>query len=109
MSLEFDIVLRLISSLARTEPGRGAVSGLVPSGDETSVRALLSETSEVWSFRIRHGRLPLADVEEIEGPLATIESGAFGGGGGRPLARRRPEVFHRAHRGSGFQLAAREP
>ncbi|MDQ2870868.1 MAG: Smr/MutS family protein [Acidobacteriota bacterium] len=85
MSLEFDVVLRLLSSLARTDPGRRVVSRLAPSGDEASVRALLSETSEVWSFRIRHGRLPLAGAEEIEGPLATIESGAFGPEDFRPV------------------------
>ncbi|MEP7133081.1 MAG: Smr/MutS family protein [Acidobacteriota bacterium] len=61
------------------------MAGLLPSRDEAGVRALLSETSEVWSFRIRHGRLPLAGVEEIEGHLATIASGAFGPEDFRPV------------------------
>ena len=61
------------------------MAALSPSRDEAAVRALLSETSEVWSFRIRHGRLPLAGVEEIEGHLATIASGAFGPEDLRPV------------------------
>jgi DNA mismatch repair protein MutS2 len=84
-SLELDVVLRLISSLARTDPGRRSVSSIIPSGTETEVRALLSETSEVWSFRTRNGRLPLSGVEEIEPALATIESGAFGPEDFRPV------------------------
>jgi DNA mismatch repair protein MutS2 len=50
---------------------------LEPAADADSVRGLLEETAEAWSFRIRHGRLPLAGVEGLAGPLATIESGAF--------------------------------
>ena len=84
-ALELDVVLRLISSLSRTDPGRRAVLLLAPAHDEASVRALLEETAEVWSFRIRHGRLPLAGVEELDGPLATIESGAFGPEDFRPV------------------------
>ncbi len=57
----------------------------MPSGDEARVRALLSETLEVSSFRIRHGRLPLAGVEEVEGHLTTIASGAFGPEDFRPI------------------------
>jgi DNA mismatch repair protein MutS2 len=84
-SLEFDVVLRLISSLARTDPGRRSVSSILPAGTEADVRTLLEETSEAWSFRTRHGRLPLAGVEEIDATLATIESGAFGPEDFRPV------------------------
>ncbi|MDQ2977912.1 MAG: hypothetical protein M3R62_01740, partial [Acidobacteriota bacterium] len=49
------------------------------------MRALLEETSEVWAFRIRHGRLPLAGVEDLAAPLTTIESGAFGPEDFRPV------------------------
>lgn len=58
---------------------------LVPATDEASVRALLEDTSEAWSFRIRQGRLPLAGVEDVSGPLATIESGAFAADDFRPI------------------------
>ncbi len=85
VALELDVVLRLISSLARTDPGRRAVLLVFPASDEASVRALLEETSEVWSFRIRHGRLPLAGVEDLDGAIATIESGAFGPEDFRPV------------------------
>ena len=49
------------------------------------MRALLEETSEIWAFRIRHGRLPLAGVEDVAAPLTTIESGAFGPEDFRPV------------------------
>ena len=38
--LEFGVVLRLISALSRTPPGRAAVLSLAPSHDETEVRRL---------------------------------------------------------------------
>jgi len=36
------------------------------------VRELLAETSEMWVFRARHGRLPLAGVEDVSPLLAAL-------------------------------------
>ena len=38
------------------------------------MRALLEQTSEAWSFRLRCGRLPLAGLEELSGRLSDLES-----------------------------------
>src|SRR5204862_409540 len=64
-ALELPLVLRLVASLARTPPGARALLDLAPAFDEPAVRELLAETSEMWVFRARHGRLPLAGVEDI--------------------------------------------
>ena len=71
-ALEFHLILRLVASLARTEPGRRAILELEPAGEEPAVRELLAETSEAWEFRARDGRLPLAGVEEISPLLETL-------------------------------------
>ncbi len=73
-ALEFDVVLRLVSSLARTEPGRRAIEQLTPARQESSVARLLEETSEAWAFRLRHGKLPLAGIVEISPILAALQS-----------------------------------
>src|SRR5262245_63957119 len=65
--------------MARTPPGRAAVLSLSPSPDETTVRRLLAETGEATAFQIRHGRLPLAGLEEI-GPVLDALAGAGGAG-----------------------------
>lgn len=44
-----------------------------------SVRERLEETSEAWTFRTRHGRLPLSGVDEIA-PVLEALSGAGGHG-----------------------------
>ncbi len=74
-------MLRLISALSRTPPGRAAVLSLAPSHDETEVRRLLDETGEAIAFQIRHGRLPLAGLEEIGASLGAL---AASGGAGSP-------------------------
>src|SRR5262249_61729292 len=73
-ALEFDVVLRLVSALARTPPGRRLVLAYTPAGDEPTVRARLEETAEAWSFRISHGRLPLSGIEEVAPLLAALEA-----------------------------------
>ena len=80
-SLEFGVVLRLVSALARTPPGRAAVLSLVPAHEEGSVARLLAETAEASAFLIRHGRLPLAGLDEV-GPA--LESLTDAGGSGAP-------------------------
>ena len=80
-SLEFGVVLRLVSSLARTPPGRAAVLSLAPALDEQRVLGLLAETAEATAFQIRHGRLPLAGLEEVGPALDTL---ADAGGSGAP-------------------------
>ncbi|MDQ2979784.1 MAG: hypothetical protein M3R62_11235, partial [Acidobacteriota bacterium] len=79
--LELPVVLRLISSLARTPPGRAAVLSLEPSYEEEAVRRLLEETGEAVAFGLRHGRLPLAGLEDIEPFLDEL---AQAGGSGSP-------------------------
>ena len=75
-ALEFDVVLQLVAALTRTPPGRGLLLQARPAHDEPSVRRLLEETSEAWSFRLREGRLPLAGVGEIAPLLSLLrESG----------------------------------
>ena len=92
-SLEFGVVLRLVSALARTPPGRAAVLSLAPALEESRVAALLAETAEASGFQIRHGRLPLAGLDEIGPALDALESA---GGSGAPedsvrsCARRAP-------------------
>ena len=80
-ALELGVVLRLVSALARTPPGRAAVLSLSPSPDEAVVRRLLAETGEATAFQIRHGRLPLSGLEEI-GPI--LDALAAAGGAGDP-------------------------
>ena len=48
---------------------------------ESEVRESLAETAEVWSFRIAHGRLPLAGVVDVSPVLGELEES---GGGGAP-------------------------
>jgi DNA mismatch repair protein MutS2 len=86
------------------------VLGLVPALDDKSVRDRLEEISEAWSFRIRQGRLPLAGVESVAGPLATIESGAFGAEDFRPIlsvARATASVRRALEKAEAPRLAAR--
>lgn len=85
-ALEFDVVLRLVSSLARTPPGQTRVLALLPATDESTIRALLEATAEIWSFRIRHGRLPVAGVEDLSPFLQSLEAA----GGGAAAADFRP-------------------
>jgi DNA mismatch repair protein MutS2 len=73
-ALEFDVVLRLVSSLARTPPGREATLRTTPSWDEASVRRRLDELSELALFRAREGRLPLAGLSDVAPSLAALES-----------------------------------
>ena len=80
-ALELPVVLRLISSLARTPPGRAAILFLEPAYDEPTVRRRLEETGEAIAFQIRHGKLPLAGLEDIEPFLDEL---AEGGGVGSP-------------------------
>jgi len=74
--LELGVVLRLISALARTPPGRAAVLFLSPSSEEDEVRRRLAEAGEALAFRIRHGRLPLAGLDDLSPALDLLtESG----------------------------------
>jgi DNA mismatch repair protein MutS2 len=72
-ALEFDVVLRLISTLARTPPGREAVLRTIPSWDETTVRRRLAEVSDLREFVAREGRLPLAGLHDVSPALAALE------------------------------------
>jgi DNA mismatch repair protein MutS2 len=74
--LELGVVLRLISALARTPPGRAAVLSLAPSSDEDEVRRRLALTGEAVAFHIRNGRLPLTGLEDVSPALDLLaESG----------------------------------
>jgi DNA mismatch repair protein MutS2 len=79
--LELGVVLRLVSALARTPPGRAAVLSLAPSTDESEVRRRLALTGEAVAFHIRHGRLPLAGLEDVSGALDLL---AQSGGSASP-------------------------
>ena len=79
--LELGVVLRLVSALARTPPGRAAVLSLVPALEEDGVSRLLAETAEASAFLLRHGRLPLAGLDDV-GP--SLDSLADAGGSGAP-------------------------
>jgi len=70
-----------VSQLARTPPGRSLLADSSPASDESAARALLEETSEAWQLRLRHGRLPLAGVEDIG---VSLESLSQAGGAARP-------------------------
>src|SRR4029079_1467599 len=72
-ALEFDVVLRLVSTLARTPPGREAVLQTTPSWDEPSVRRRLEEVSVLREFVAREGRLPLAGLQNVSPALAALE------------------------------------
>ena len=90
----------MVSSLARTPPGRRAILRLAPAYDEDTVARRLSETAETWEFRTRHGRLPLAGVEEIAPVLETLRAsgGAAAAEDFRPViaAARAAEAVRRA-------------
>ncbi len=62
----------MLSALARTPPGRRALSRLTPAFDEAAIRERLAETEELARFRAAHGRLPLAGVDEIAGALDAL-------------------------------------
>jgi DNA mismatch repair protein MutS2 len=70
-----------VASLARTDPGRRAILELTPEFEEPAIERLLAETSEAWDFRSRHGRLPLAGVEDV-GPV--LEALRASGGSAAP-------------------------
>ena len=70
-----------MSSLARTPPGRAAVLSLAPALEEARVAELLAETAEASGFRIRHGRLPLAGLDDVGPALGALASA---GGSGAP-------------------------
>src|SRR5690242_3410111 len=111
-ALELPVVLRLIASLARTPPGRAAVLSLEPSFEETEVRRRLAETGEATAFQIRHGRLPLAGLEELSPILDEL---ARQGGVGSPeqfrpvvrAARATQAVRRSLERAEGPHLAER--
>ncbi|HKF44455.1 MAG TPA: Smr/MutS family protein [Thermoanaerobaculia bacterium] len=90
----------MVASLARTPPGRRAILGLLPAHDEDSVSRRLAETGELWEFRTRHGRLPLAGVEEIAPVLEALRAsgGAAAPEDFRPVlsAARAAEAVRRA-------------
>ncbi len=73
---------------------------LAPAGEQAEVRRLLAETDEAIAFRIRHGSLPLAGLEDVEPLLCSLE--ACGGAGAteefRPIIRaaRANEAVRRA-------------
>jgi DNA mismatch repair protein MutS2 len=80
-TLEFDVVLRLVSALARTPPGRDVLLATSPEFDEPSARRRLAETAEVWTFRAAHGRLPLSGADDL---APVLEALAAAGGHGLP-------------------------
>src|SRR5262249_61916203 len=111
-ALELPVVLRLISSLARTPPGRAAVLSLEPAFAEAEVRRRLEETGEATAFQIRHGRLPLGGLEELSPVLDELAS--QGGVGSpeqfRPIVRaaRATQAVRRSlERAEGPHLAER--
>src|SRR5688572_1383990 len=71
-ALEFDVVLRLVSSLARTPPGRAAVLEITPSHDPDIARRRLAELSELEEFHSREGKLPVAGLQDVSGPLDAL-------------------------------------
>ncbi|MGH9399547.1 MAG: endonuclease MutS2, partial [Thermoanaerobaculia bacterium] len=73
-ALEFDVVLRLLSSLARTSPGKAALLRLTPAATLEAVAHLAAETAEATALRLREGRLPLTGIEDIAPALAELEA-----------------------------------
>jgi DNA mismatch repair protein MutS2 len=73
---------------------------LAPAFEESAVSERLAETSEAWEFRIAHGRLPLAGVEEISAILEALadSGGAVGPEEFRPIlaVARAAEAVRRA-------------
>ena len=90
----------MLSALARTPPGAELLRRTLPGLDEASVQRSLQETTELTQFRLEHGRLPLAGVDEIAPSLALLESagGATDAAGLRPIlaAARAAEAVRRA-------------
>ena len=86
-ALEFDVVLRLVSTLARTPPGREAVLRTTPSWDGVTVRRRLEEVSDLREFLAREGRLPLAGLQNVSPSLTALEDsgGAAGPEDFRPI------------------------
>jgi len=76
----------LISSLARTPPGRAAVLRTRPSFNEVLVRERLEETSELRTFHAREGRLPLAALADVSPAIDSLE----GSGGATTPEELRP-------------------
>jgi DNA mismatch repair protein MutS2 len=98
--------------LTRTPPGRAAILSLAPATEESAVRSRLAETEEAAAFRLRHGGLPLAGVEDVAPLFDALEQS--GGAGGpedfRPIVRaaRAAEAVRRAlAKAEGPLLAAR--
>lgn len=73
-TLEFDVVLRLLSSLARTAPGKDAALRLLPASTPAGAARLAAETEEAAELRIRQGRLPLAGLEDAAWALEQLRA-----------------------------------
>jgi DNA mismatch repair protein MutS2 len=63
--------LRLLSSLARTNPGKAALSRIAPAEDAADVQRLAAETAEASELSVRAGRLPLSGIEDV-GPTLSL-------------------------------------
>jgi DNA mismatch repair protein MutS2 len=72
-ALEFDVVLRLVSALARTAPGQAAVLQIKPSHEPAVAKRRLAELSELGEFHAREGKLPVAGLQDVSGPLDALE------------------------------------
>src|SRR6185503_12350212 len=72
-ALEFDVVLRLVSALARTEPGQATVLRITPSHEPDLARRRLAELQELQEFHSREGKLPVAGLQDVTGPLDALE------------------------------------
>ncbi len=72
-ALEFDVVLRLVSALARTSPGQAAALRITPESDPALARRRLEELSELQEFHAREGRLPVAGLQDLSAPLFALE------------------------------------
>lgn len=75
--LEFHKIREILKSFALTEGGKNQIGNLMPICDFKEVQVLQKETAEAISMSIKKGRIPLANLKEIQPILKRVEIGAL--------------------------------
>lgn len=79
--LEFDKIIRKLSSLTCSPMGREATEALRPETNLVKVKESLKETDDGVSFLLRKGSPPMGGVHDIRGSLQRVEMGSVLGPG----------------------------
>jgi len=75
--LEFDKIVKKLSSLCASELGREIVGELMPESNMAVVTERLRETTDATDFILRRGNPPLGGLHDIRGSLKRVEIGSM--------------------------------